>query len=71
MHRRYQGLAPYYTANLKINPFSVMIHESNDKSCIILVRVLDPEIGDIHTHFVDMPVVNVGRATNLMLLKIL
>ena len=62
-----EGLAPYYTANL-INPFSVMIDESNDKtdkSCIILVRVLDPEIGDIYTHFVDMPLVNVGTARNL------
>ena len=45
-----------------------MIDESNDKtdkSCIILVRVLDPEIGDICTRFVDMPVVNVGTARNL------
>lgn len=66
-----EALAPYYTAKLKenlINPFSVMIDESNDKtdtSCIILVRVLDPEIGDIRTRFVDMPVVNVGNARNL------
>ena len=45
-----------------------MIDESNDakdKSCIILVRVLDPEIGDIRTRFLDMPVVNIGTASNL------
>ena len=66
-----EGLAPYYTAKLKknlINPFSVMIDESNDKTdkqCIILVRVLDPEVDDIRTCFVDMPVVNIGTARNL------
>ena len=66
-----QALAPYYTTKVKkslLNPFSVMMDESNDKSnksCIILVRVLDPEIGDVCTRFVDMPVVNVGTAKNL------
>lgn len=45
-----------------------MINESNDKrnkSCIILVRVLDPDIGDIRTRFLDMPIVNVGTASYL------
>ena len=49
-------------------PFSIMIYESNDKtdkSCIVLVRVLDPEIGDIRSRFLDMPVVNFGNADNL------
>ena len=49
-------------------PFSTMIDESNDKtdkSCIVLVRVLDPEIGDIRSRFLDMPVVNFGNADNL------
>lgn len=45
-----------------------MIDESNDKtdkSCIILVRVLDPEVGDVCTRFWDMPIVNIGTASNL------
>ena len=29
-----------------------------------LVRVLDPEVGDFRTRFLDMPVVNVGTAAN-------
>ena len=44
------------------------IDEFNDKvnkSCIILVRVLDDTRGDIRTGFLDMPVVNVGTALNL------
>ncbi len=42
--------------------------ESNDKvdkSCIILVRVLDSTVGEVKTRFLDMPVVNVGNASNL------
>ena len=49
-------------------PFSLMMDESNerrDKSCIILVRLLDPQIGEVRTRFLDMPVVNIGTATNL------
>ena len=48
-----------------------MIDESNDhkdKSCIIiLVRVVDPELGDVCTRliFLDMPIVNIGTARNL------
>ena len=60
-----EGLAPYYTTKLKknlINPFSVMIDESNDKTDNY---PSDPEVGDIRTRFVDMPVVNVGTARNL------
>ena len=34
-------------------------------SCIILVRVLDPEVGEVRTQFLDMPVVNIGTAANL------
>lgn len=48
--------------------FSIMMDESNDKtdkSCIILVRVFDSNVGDIQTRFLDMPVVNVGSARNL------
>ena len=61
-------LAPHYhekTIHGKSNFFSVMMDESNDKtdkSCIILVRVLDLEVGDIRTRFLDMPVVNIGTA---------
>ena len=32
--------------------------------CIVLVRVMD-SVGDIHTRFLDMPIVNVGTARNL------
>ena len=45
-----------------------MIDESNDstnKSCITLIRVLDPNVGDICTWFIDMPIVNIGTAKNL------
>ncbi len=50
------------------NPFSILMDESNDKqdkSCIILVRVLDAELGNLKTKFLDMPVVNIGTAENL------
>ena len=45
-----------------------MMDESNDKtdkSCTILVRVMDSDLGDIRTRFLDMPIVNVGTARNL------
>ena len=45
-----------------------MLDESNDKinkSCIILVRLLDPELGNVCTRFLDMPVVNIGTAQNI------
>ena len=41
--------------------FSILMDESNnktDKLCIILVRVLDLNVGDTCTQFLDMPVVN-------------
>ena len=50
------------------NPFSFLMDESNDKqdkSCIILVRVLDAKLGNVKTRFLDMPVVNIGTAENL------
>ena len=36
-----------------------------DKSCIILVRLLDPELGNVCTRFLDMPVINIGNAQNI------
>ena len=66
-----EALAPHYlhkTISNMSNPFSVMMDESNDKtdkSCIILVRVFDPELRDVRTRFLDMPVVNIGTARNL------
>ena len=67
-----KALAPHYLgkviSNISNNPFSLMMDESNDKtdkSCIILVRVLDSEKGETCTRFLDMPVVNIGNATNL------
>ncbi len=60
--------APYFTSKLiknLSNPFSIMIDEhKTDKSCIILVRVFDSEVGDIRTRFLDMPIVNIGTANN-------
>ena len=65
------ALAPYFlnsTLESMDNPFSIMIDESNDKtdkSCIILVCVLDNKVCDICKRFLDMPVVNNGTAANL------
>ena len=45
-----------------------MIDESNDKVdklCIVLVKQLDPEVGNVCTRFLDMPVVNIGNAQNI------
>lgn len=45
-----------------------MIDESNDKenkSCIILARILDAEVGNVKTRFLDMPIVNIGTAANI------
>ena len=66
-----EALAPHYlqkTLHDMSNSFSILIDESNDrtdKSCIILVRVIDLNVEDIRTRFLDMPVVNVGTARNL------
>ena len=66
-----EALAPHYlekTVQSMSNPFSLLMDESNDKtdkSCIILVRTLDEELGDTCTCLLDMPVVNVGTAANL------
>ena len=66
-----EALAPNYlkkTLHSMSNFLSVMMDESNDKtdkSCIILVRILDSDLGDICTRFLDMPVVNIGTARNL------
>ena len=66
-----EALAPYFlnkvVKNLA-NQYSILIDESNDKndkSCIILVRMFDPEVGDVRTRFLDMPIVNIGSAVNL------
>ena len=40
-------------------------NDKTDKSCIILVHVLDLKVGDTRTRFLDMPVVNIGTAQNL------
>ena len=66
-----EALAPHYlqkTLHDMSNSFLILIDESNDrtdKSCIILVRVIDLSVEDIRTRFLDMPVVNVGTARNL------
>lgn len=66
------ALAPHHTETMldnlkKSGPYSVMMDESNDKtnkSCIILIKILDHEIGDVRTKFLDMPIVNIGNARN-------
>ena len=66
-----EALSPYYYAKAihnMSNPFSVLMDELNDKqdkSCIILVRVLDAKLGNVKTRLLDMPVVNIGTAENL------
>ena len=37
-------------------------NDKTDKSCIILVRIFDAEVGDIRTRFLNMPIVNIGNA---------
>ena len=53
-----EALSPHFQKKVleKIlsHPFSILVDESNseeDKSCITLVRYLDPDIGNAHTHF--------------------
>ncbi len=66
-----EALAPHFLGKVLAsmsNPFSLMMDESNDntdKSCIILVRILDSEQGEVCTRFLDMPIVNIGNAPNL------
>ena len=63
-----EALAPHFHTKVlqnMSNPYSIMIDESNDKedkSCIILVKVLDAEVGNVKTRFLDMPV---GNAPNI------
>ena len=64
-----EAFAPHYKqpmiSNLSTNSFSILMDESNDstdKSCIILVRIFDNEVGNVRTRFLDMPVVNIGTA---------
>ena len=66
-----EAFAPHYlakTVRSMSTAFSLLMDESNDKtdkSCIILVRALDEELGDVCTRFLDIPVVNIGSASNL------
>lgn len=66
-----EALAPHYLNEVvasMLNPFCIMMDESNDKndkSCIILVRVLDSEQRKVCTSFLDMTIVNIGNASNL------
>lgn len=66
-----EALGPHYLKKALAdmsNFFSILMDESNNKtnkSSIILVRLLDTDEGDIHTRFLDMPIVNIGTAQNL------
>lgn len=63
-----EALALYYQQQKVINlsnPLSILMDESNDKvdkSSIMLIKVLNPEVGDVKTRFFDMPIVNIGTA---------
>jgi hypothetical protein len=65
------GLSPHFTKRIiesMSTPFSLLMDESNDKTdkcCIILVRVLDPVIGEVCSRFLDMPIVNIGTANTV------
>ena len=67
-----EAFAPHYKqpiiSNLSMNPFSILMDEYNDsadKSCIIVVRIFDNEVGNVRTRFLDMPVVKIGTAQNI------
>ena len=66
-----EALSPHYLEKTLMDMskfFSLLMDESNDKtdkSCIILVRLLDSDEGDVRTRFLDMPIVNIGTAQNL------
>lgn len=67
------ALSPHFSQrvieSMSSSPFSLMMDESNDKtdkSCIILSRFLDPQIGEVRTRFLDMLVVNIGTAANFI-----
>ena len=66
-----EALSPHYLKSVVDSmtfPFSLMMDESNDKtdkSCIILVRTVDGQCGEVRTRFLDMPVVNISTAENL------
>ena len=67
-----ESLAPQYIENLAASlasqPFSILMDESNDatnKTCIVLVIMLDEKVGDVRTRFLVMPVVHIGTASNL------
>ncbi len=55
-----EAISPYYhkkAVNSLSNSFSILMDESNDKvdkSCIILVRVLDSTLGEVKTRSLDM-----------------
>ena len=64
-----EAMAPHSLHKTISNPFSVMmdnLNDKTDKSCIIFVRVFDPELRDGRTTFLDMPVVNICTAHNLI-----
>ncbi len=47
-----------------------MMDEFNDKtnkSCIILIHVFDSCVGDVRTKFLDMPIVNIGSAKQVII----
>ena len=67
-----KALAPHFTQrvieSMSSGPISLMMNESNDKmdkSCIILMVLLDRRRGEVWTRFLDKSLVNIGTATNL------
>ena len=66
-----EALSPHYLEKTLMDMskfFSFLMDESNDKtdkSCIILVRLLDSDEGDVRTTFLDFPIINIGTAQKL------
>jgi len=45
-----EALAPHFTSSV-LNNYDDESNDKIDKSCIILVRFLDPQVGNVVTHF--------------------
>ena len=56
-------------ANCKLNPFSILCDESNDRGAnkffAILVCIFEEGSRSVKTRFLDMSVVNIGTGQNL------
>ena len=68
-----EALAPMEAAKTTMlaqqGPCAIMVDESNkldnDKTCAILLRVINPEMGKVQNRFLDMPICNKATGANL------